>query len=60
LQRVHNSAVHFMTRARKLEHISPVLKSLHFWSRGATEFANSIYQATNRCGHHRVSSYIGQ
>ena len=57
LQRVQNTAARILTRTRKSEHISPILRSLH-WLPVSKRIDYKIMILTYKCLHNLAPSYL--
>ena len=57
LQRVQNTAARILTRTRKCDHISPVLRSLH-WLPVAQRIQFKILTLTFKCLHNKAPQYL--
>ena len=57
LQRIQNTAARILTRTKKHEHISPVIKSLH-WLPISKRIEYKILTLTYKCIHDQAPSYL--
>ena len=57
LQRVQNTAARILTRTRKFEHITPVLKSLH-WLEVSKRIEFKLLTLTHKCLHGKAPHYL--
>ena len=57
LQRVQNTAVRILTRTRKFDHISPILKDLH-WLPVTNRIKFKILTLTYKCLHNLAPTYL--
>ena len=59
LQRIHNTAARILTRTKKFEHISPILRDLH-WLPVRYRIVYKLMTLTFRCLHGLAPAYLSQ
>jgi hypothetical protein len=57
LQRIQNTAARILTRTKKYQHISPIIRSLH-WLRVSDRIEYKILSLTYKCIHNMAPEYI--